>query len=60
MRQEDTHRNIQFCINKLKVMVLKTIYKESTNLEYLIQSYTSQLREALDKHSLKHREEEKS
>ena len=57
---EDDQKTISLCMNKLKVMTIKTLYKESTSLEYLIDCYTSQLKASLNEHSLRYRDEEKN
>ena len=60
MKTDDEKKTVDLCINKLKVMVLKSLYKDSANLEYLIECYTSHLKAALNEHSLKFKEGEKS
>ena len=60
MKADDDKKTVDLCINKLKVMVLKSLYKDSANLEYLIECYTSHLKAALNEHSLKYKEGEKS
>lgn len=57
MRAESEVQSIKNCSSKLKVMVLKAMYRESTNLEYLIDCYTTNLKSALNNHLLKYRDE---
>ena len=48
-------------VNKLKLMVVKTFYKESSNLSYMTDTYVSQLKQALETQvRFKHNRNEKS